>query len=94
MIFLLALPLRAAELTLAIEPRWAGQSLAVPSGDLVTAHGQTVCVTRFAALISEVTLARTDGGTVRLQGQFGFLDAESGRMAVGLRELPWRRSRC
>ncbi len=88
MIFLLALPLRAAELTLAIEPRWAGQSLAVPSGDLVTAHGQTVCVTRFAALISEVTLARTDGGTVRLQGQFGFLDAESGRMAVGLRGVP------
>ena len=87
-LLLLAAPLAAAELTLEIEPRWDGKKLAVPSGALVTASGQTVSVTRLAALISEVMLIRADGGAVRLDGQYGFIDAESGRMSVALRGVP------
>ena len=87
-LLLFAARLAAAELTLAIEPRWDGKKLSVPSGGVVTASGQTVSVTRLAALVSEVVLTRADGGTVRLDGQFGFIDAESGRLAVALRGVP------
>lgn len=80
--------LGAAELTLAIEPRWNGQALAVPSAEVVTAGGQTVSVTRLAALVSEVVLVRADGGTVRLEGQFGVIDVENARTAVMLRGVP------
>jgi cytochrome c peroxidase len=78
----------AAELTLAVELRWNGAALAVPGEVRTTAKGQSVQVTRLAALVSEVALVRADGGTVQLPGQFGFLDAESGRMAVTLRGVP------
>ena len=85
---LLVAPLAAAELTLEVELRWDGKKLAVPSGALVTAAGQTVSVTRLAALLSEVALIRADGGAVRLDGQFGFIEAESGRTSVVLRGVP------
>lgn len=81
-------PLVAAELTLAVELRWNGSALAVPSEVKVTAKGQRVNVTRVAMLISEVALVRADGGVVQLPGQFGFLDAESGRLAVTLTSVP------
>lgn len=81
-------PLGAAELTLAVELRWNSAALVVPSEVRTTAKGQSVQVTRLAALVSEVALVRADGGTVQLPGQFGFLDAESGRMAVTLRGVP------
>jgi len=82
------LPLGAADLTLSIEPRWAGKPLAVPSGEVVTAAGQTLNITRLTALVSEVALGRADGGVVRLPGQYGVIDAESGRLAVELRGVP------
>ncbi|MCX6955267.1 MAG: cytochrome C peroxidase [Verrucomicrobia bacterium] len=82
------LPLGAADLTLTIEPRWAGKSLAVPSGEVVTMAGQTLKITRLTALVSEVALGRADGGLVRLPGQYGVIDAESGRLAVELRGVP------
>ncbi len=92
-IFLLGMvsPLGAAELTLAMELRWGGKKLAVPGGEGdggVTAKGQTVNVTRLAMLVSEVALVRADGGVVQLPGQFGFMDAESGRMAMTLTSVP------
>ncbi len=89
-IFLLGLGSRllAAELTLAVELRWNGAALAVPSEVKTTAKGQAVNVTRVALLVSEVVLVRADGGVVQLPGQFGFLDAESGRLAVALTSVP------
>ena len=85
---LLILPLGAADLTLGIRPRWEEGPLAVPSAALVTPGGQTVVVTRLAGLISEVALARADGGLLQLRGQYGFIDAEHGRLEVPLRGVP------
>jgi len=67
---------------------WQGAPLAVPSAELANAHGQSLRVTRFAALVSEVALLRADGGVTRLGGQYGFLDAENRRLAVTLRNVP------
>ncbi len=81
-------PLSGADLTLAVELRWSGTPLSVPSEIRATPAGQAVRVTRFAALISQVSLVRADGGLVELVGQYGFIDAESGRMSVALRNVP------
>ena len=45
-------------------------------------------MTRWAALVSGVTLARADGGLVRLDGQYGFIDAAAERMHFTLRNVP------
>lgn len=84
----LPVPVGGAELTLKIEPRWQRAALVVPSGPLVTTEGQTIRVTRLAAVLSGISLLRRDGGTVRLDGQFGAIDAESGRLEVPLRGIP------
>jgi len=78
----------AAELRVRIEPRWGEQALAVPSGEIATASGQLVRVTRLAALLSDFQLLRPDGSIVRLDGQFGFIDAASGRLEVALANVP------
>ncbi len=89
-IFLVGLvsPIGAAELTLDVELRWSGKKLAVPSEEMMTAKVQSVNVTRVAMLVSEVALVRADGGAVQLPGQFGFLEAESGRLAMPLTSVP------
>src|SRR5882762_9026146 len=81
-VFLLFLcaPISAAELTLSFALRWQGTALSVPSKNLTNASGQTLRVTRFSALISGVTLHRADGSAVQLDGQYGFIDAENGRL--------------
>ena len=81
-------PLAAADLTLAIEPRWRGAALAVPSAALTNESGQPMRVTRLAALFSEIALMRADGGTTRLDGQYGFVDFESGRRSFTVRGVP------
>src|SRR4051812_28391422 len=68
----------AADLTLTIEPRWRGESLVVPSVPLRNDAGQTLRITRLAMLLSEAELLRADGSVVRLEGQFGFINAEAG----------------
>jgi len=78
----------AADLKLAVNLRWQGAPVVVPSPDLPGAKGQTLRLTRFAAIISGVELARPDGGVVQFDGQFGFLDAESGRLSFTLRNVP------
>ena len=85
---MLAAAMRGAELTIATELRWRQEKLAVPSRAVANDSQQTLRLTRFAALISEVALLRTTGETVRLEGQFGFLDAESGAMAFTMRNVP------
>ena len=85
---LLALPLGAAEVELRLTPRWHGDAIAVPSGELANDHGQSLRITRVAAVVSGVTLRRADGGTVRLDGQYGFIDAADGRLAVELHNVP------
>ena len=87
-LLLLCAPSGAAELRLEVQLRWRGAPVGVPSGALAGAAGQTVRLTRFAALMSGVALVRPDGGTVQLDGQYGFLEAESGRLAVTLRNVP------
>jgi cytochrome c peroxidase len=79
--------LPAAELTLEITPRWQGRPLAVPSGQLTNSRGQSLRITRLSALISNVNLLRPDGGVVRL-GQYGLVDAETGRLTTTLKGVP------
>lgn len=79
---------QAADLTLEFELRWRGSVLAVPSIAQTGAEGRKLRVTRFAALISSVALARADGGVLRLDGQHGFIDAERERLTFKLRNVP------
>jgi len=88
LVLLMATTAPAAELTLEFALRWRGAALIVPSAELDGADGRTLRVTRWAALVSGVTLARTDGGLVRLEGQYGWVDAETGRTNVRLRNVP------
>lgn len=69
----------AADLTLAIEPRWGATRLPVPSPEVNNDAGQSLRLTRIAALISGVTLVREDGGRVWLEGQYGHFNAETAR---------------
>ncbi|QYM79854.1 hypothetical protein K0B96_04335 [Horticoccus luteus] len=88
---LLVLPVgssQAAELTMRVALRWGGESLAVPSTEVRTDAGMKLRVTRLAALLSGAVLTKSDGTVVRLDGQFGFIDAESGRLAWTLRGVP------
>lgn len=87
-LLMLAASARGAELTLDFALRWQGAPLAVPSAELIGATGQRLRFTRFAALVSGVALTRADGARVQLDGQHGFIDAESGRLAVALRNVP------
>ncbi|MEY2879088.1 MAG: hypothetical protein RLZZ15_1468 [Verrucomicrobiota bacterium] len=87
-LLILAGRLAAADVTLAIAPRWQGAPLVVPSANFENASGQSLRVTRLAGLVSGVALTRADGGVVRLDGQYGFLDAAAGRLAVVLRGVP------
>jgi cytochrome c peroxidase len=84
----LALGAAAAELRVRVEPRWGGEALTVPSAEQTTAAGQRVRVTRLAALLSDFQLLKPDGSVVRLEGQYGFIDAASGRLAVALSGVP------
>jgi cytochrome c peroxidase len=77
----------AGELTLAIEPRWRQEKLELPAR-LVNDAGQALRITRLAALVSGVTLLRSDGSSVRLEGQYGFINVEGGRREVRLRGVP------
>ena len=86
--FLLGSSLAAAELRLEVRLLWRGVPVVVPSGALVGMNGQTLRLTRFAGIVSGVALARAEGGMVQLDGQYGFLDAESGRMTMTLRNVP------
>ena len=88
LLFLLCSPLGAAELRMEVQLRWRGVPVAVPSAELAGATGQTVRLTRFAAIVAGVVLTRAEGGTVQLDGQYGLLDAESGRLALTLRNVP------
>ncbi len=78
----------AADLTIAIAPRWRGAEIAVPSAALANDAGQSVRLTRVALLISDVALRRADGGTVRLEGQFGFVDLGNERKSFTVRGVP------
>ena len=78
----------AAELRLHINPRWGQAALPVPSAEFTTAAGQSVRVTRLSALLSDFQLQRADGSVVRLEGQYGFIDAASGRLEVPLADIP------
>ena len=88
LVFLLAPSLWAAEVRLSFEPRWAGVATAIPSDEFKNESGQAVRLTRFAALVSEVAFTREDGAVVRLPGQFGFVDAADGKLAVELHDVP------
>lgn len=78
----------AADLTLNFVPRWKQSEMKVPSSVVRNEPGQALRVTRFAALISAVALTHADGSVVQLTGQYGFIDVETGRLAVVLRNLP------
>ncbi len=84
----LVAPLGAAELTLEFQLRWQGAELTVPSAAVKNAAGQSLRVTRFAALVSGLTLRKADGDEVRLDGQYGLIDAGRGQLAMTLRNVP------
>lgn len=81
-------PVSAADVHLRIEPRWGGEALAWPDTEHATAAGQRVRVTRLSALLGGFQLRRADGAVVRLDGQFGAIDASGGRLDVTLRGVP------
>jgi len=81
-------PLSAAELTLEFQPRWQAEALTVPSAPVVDAAGRSLRITRFSALVSGVALLRPDGAVVRLDGQYGFIDAATGRLAATFGGVP------
>ncbi|MES1167060.1 MAG: MbnP family protein, partial [Pseudomonadota bacterium] len=80
-------PLAADDLELRFVPRWHGVVITLPSEALTNDHGQTLRVTRLAALISGVRLLRPDGGIVQLDGQYGFIDGADHRLSVALRNV-------
>ncbi len=80
--------LSAADVVLRIEPRWAGEPLRWPDAEHATPAGQQVRVTRLAALLTGFQWQRADGAVVRLDGQYGFIDASSGRLEVPLHGVP------
>lgn len=69
----------AAELALAIEPRWGALPLSLPSAEVKNDAGQSLRLTRIAALVSGVTLVRADGSRIRLEGQYGYFDGATAR---------------
>ena len=78
----------SAELQLSFTPRWGDQDIILPSRDLATTTGQIVRLTRFSALLSDFQLLRPDGSVVRLEGQYGYIDAENNRLDVSLKNVP------
>jgi cytochrome c peroxidase len=78
----------SAELQLSIALRWGNDELALPQGGLHTSTGQLVEITRLSALLSDFQLLRPDGSVVRLEGQYGYIDAASGRLGVALQNVP------
>ena len=83
----LVAPLAADDLELRFVPRWHGAPIDVPSASLTNGPGQTLRLTRFAALISGVRLLRPDGGVVQLDGQYGFVDAADRQLNVTLHNV-------
>jgi cytochrome c peroxidase len=88
LLLITVLPVRAADLTLRVQPRWGDAGLALSETEVTNHAGQLLRLTRFSALISEVTLERADGGVVQLNGQCGFLDAATDRLVVALKNVP------
>src|SRR5204863_4960152 len=64
------------------------EAVALPSATVRNDAGQSLRITRLAMLLSEAELLRADGSTVRLGGQFGFINAEAGRLSWTLRNVP------
>lgn len=85
---LLFSPLAAAELTLAIEPRWHGAGMPVPSTGSLTTGNIPLRITRLSVLLSGVSLLRADGQLVRLDGQYGYLEGEASRLEWTLTGVP------
>src|SRR4051812_15263251 len=88
--FLLATAgLCAADVELAVVPRWNGTEIAaLPTAELKNEAGQTLRFTRLALLLSDAALVRADGTIVRRAGQYGVLDLAGDRMAGRLRDVP------
>ncbi len=81
-------PSAAADLAIRIAPRWRGADLEIPSASLANDHSQPLRLTRAALLVSEVALRRADGGTVRLEGQYGLVDLGGGKREFTVRGVP------
>lgn len=79
---------RAAEMTVQFELGWKGGPLRLDEMVVHNAAGQGLRLTRFSAIVSDVVLLRADGATIRLDGQYGALDAENERMTLALLNVP------
>jgi hypothetical protein len=78
----------AAQLSLQVEARWRGAAIEIPTSALTTSAGTTVKISRLSALFSELELITTGGDRVRLEGQFGYIEAASGRMVWKVDGVP------
>lgn len=79
---------RAANLEVAIEPRFGGLPLAI-NESVVSAAGWQFSVDRLDALLSNFTLAsRSEAGPAALTNQFAFFSAAQGRRSFVLTNIP------
>lgn len=79
----------AANVSLDLAFGWQKKAISVPSIPVTSPAGQTLSFTRIAGLISEIELARADGTSVQLTGQYGFFDAaDPTRHDIALHSVP------
>ena len=78
----------AAQLTVRIDPRWAGQPLALNDVSLKNAAGNKLSISRLAFLLSHAQLKRENGTWIGADGWVAFLDAEKQRLSFVLNGIP------
>lgn len=78
----------AAQLTVRVEPRWAGQPLQLNDTSLTNAAKNHLSVTRLAFLLSHAQLQRADGSWIGARDWVAYLDAGKQRLSFALNGIP------
>lgn len=81
----------ASQLTVALEPRWAGQPLVPDQLELTNEAGNTLSITRLAMLLSHAELQRENGQWIGAKNWVEFLDLGKGRLSFLLNGIPAER---
>lgn len=79
---------KAASLSIAIEPRFDGEALRLDSLRYRTSAGETISITRLSYLISGVALETEDGRWLEFPAAIGWMDAAAHRSQIILPDVP------